>query len=378
MTASVTNYVYLNTASSCVPAVKTSAFAAADIPIAVVTASGSAITGITDDRTMFNAPSSSGGSGNMSFTPPGTWSGTSAYPTVGTVVTYNGASYILNTAVTAPTTAALIQAKSANNASSLAFTSNVTSGNLLVAIVGATQIGGATTPNVGSATVTDTLSGLGWTKAVDTGANTGAASGIWYFRATSTGATTVSFTGAVLGTAQIAIAEFSGLNAITTGTATGYVSSGTPATVSLTPVISGSTIVAGIVSSFNSSYSPASGFTIPTNGQLGTFTFGSVALDYQIGVGTSAVASGFSSGTSSTYATAAAAFTAATTNDTPDMDTGHWTLLGQTAAVDAVNKVMASPASGSAGQMAPRLGQRTRRSSGVCGLGRKPCRWRCS
>ncbi len=48
-----TNYVYLNTASSCVPAVKTSAFTASDIPVAVVVASGSVITAITDDRTMF-------------------------------------------------------------------------------------------------------------------------------------------------------------------------------------------------------------------------------------------------------------------------------------------------------------------------------------
>ena len=55
MTASTTNYVYLNTASSCVPAVKTTAFQEPDVPLAVVTASGSAITGVTDDRVMFTA-----------------------------------------------------------------------------------------------------------------------------------------------------------------------------------------------------------------------------------------------------------------------------------------------------------------------------------
>lgn len=55
MTASTTNYVYLNTAASCVPAVKTSTFVAADIPIAQVVTSSSAITQITDDRTLFNS-----------------------------------------------------------------------------------------------------------------------------------------------------------------------------------------------------------------------------------------------------------------------------------------------------------------------------------
>lgn len=58
MTASATNYVYLNTAASCAPAVKTSAFAAGDIPIATVVAGGSSITSIVDDRTPFSTPGS--------------------------------------------------------------------------------------------------------------------------------------------------------------------------------------------------------------------------------------------------------------------------------------------------------------------------------
>lgn len=53
MTASTTNNVYLNTASSCVPAVKTTAFTSSDIPVAQVVTSGSAITSITDVRTLF-------------------------------------------------------------------------------------------------------------------------------------------------------------------------------------------------------------------------------------------------------------------------------------------------------------------------------------
>ena len=53
MTGSTTNNVYLDTASSCAPAVKTSAFTSADIPIAVVTTTSS-ITAISDVRTMMS------------------------------------------------------------------------------------------------------------------------------------------------------------------------------------------------------------------------------------------------------------------------------------------------------------------------------------
>ncbi len=61
LTANATNYIYLNTSASCVPAIKTSAFVAADIPIAVIVTGPSTITSITDDRTMFNVPGNSGG-----------------------------------------------------------------------------------------------------------------------------------------------------------------------------------------------------------------------------------------------------------------------------------------------------------------------------
>lgn len=60
MTNSTTNYVYLDAAASCAPAVSTSTFTAANIPIAIVVASGGAITTITDDRTMFEVITSSG------------------------------------------------------------------------------------------------------------------------------------------------------------------------------------------------------------------------------------------------------------------------------------------------------------------------------
>lgn len=66
MAANTTNYVYLNPSANCLPAVKTTAFAVTDIPVAVVTTSGSAITVVSDVRTPFtSAPlgaASAGGS----------------------------------------------------------------------------------------------------------------------------------------------------------------------------------------------------------------------------------------------------------------------------------------------------------------------------
>jgi hypothetical protein len=84
MTASTTNYVYLNTSASCVPAVKTSTFVAADIPVATVTTSGSAITAITDVRTLFQqGGSGSGGSGTVNS---GTTPRLAYYATSGTAI----------------------------------------------------------------------------------------------------------------------------------------------------------------------------------------------------------------------------------------------------------------------------------------------------
>lgn len=96
MTASTTNYVYLNTASSCVPAVKTTTFTSSDIAIATVITGTSTITAtcivsgtgvgtgsfpcIQDDRTLFVAPGGSATSTNPQLTvgsslAAGSWSG---------------------------------------------------------------------------------------------------------------------------------------------------------------------------------------------------------------------------------------------------------------------------------------------------------------
>ncbi len=65
LTASTTNYVFLNIASSCAPGSNTSGFSSTTIPIATVVTGGSTITSITDVRTFFvSTNSSSGGLGN--------------------------------------------------------------------------------------------------------------------------------------------------------------------------------------------------------------------------------------------------------------------------------------------------------------------------
>jgi hypothetical protein len=61
MTNATTNYVYLDSASSCVPAKSTSTFPATGIPIATVATSGGAITAVTDRRVLLMV--GAGGSG---------------------------------------------------------------------------------------------------------------------------------------------------------------------------------------------------------------------------------------------------------------------------------------------------------------------------
>ena len=66
LAASTTYHLYLNTSSSCAPAVKTTGFTGSDIPLAVVVTGASSITSISDDRTMF-FPAGSVSSGVTSF-----------------------------------------------------------------------------------------------------------------------------------------------------------------------------------------------------------------------------------------------------------------------------------------------------------------------
>jgi len=65
LTASATNYIYLDPANSCTPTASASAFTTGDIPIATVITGTASITSIADDRTWFTSTPASGS------TPPG-------------------------------------------------------------------------------------------------------------------------------------------------------------------------------------------------------------------------------------------------------------------------------------------------------------------
>jgi Pectate lyase superfamily protein len=84
LTASATNYIYLDPANNCSPAASTSAFAAGQVPIATVVTGASSITSITDARTWFQPQPCTAGAGgaihcsslgtnqNITLTPSGT------------------------------------------------------------------------------------------------------------------------------------------------------------------------------------------------------------------------------------------------------------------------------------------------------------------
>ena len=73
LVASTTNYIYLDPANNCSPAVSTSTFSAGQIPIAKVVAGASSITSITDARTWFAPqPCVAGSAGDIHCTSMGT------------------------------------------------------------------------------------------------------------------------------------------------------------------------------------------------------------------------------------------------------------------------------------------------------------------
>jgi hypothetical protein len=82
-----TNYVYLDTASSCVPASNTSGYSSGLIADATVVTSGGVITSITDDRTFGLANSTGGAIGTVS---------TTGSPASGNLSCFSGATSITN------------------------------------------------------------------------------------------------------------------------------------------------------------------------------------------------------------------------------------------------------------------------------------------
>ena len=308
MTASTSNYVYLNTAASCVPATKLTPFTSSDIPIALVVTGSSTITSITDDRSMFQVPGSGSSSGYMSLI--GAWSSSTTY-SPGQVVTYSSHAYLC-TGTVSPLVSN-VQNVAETGASSLAFSSAVSSGDLIVVAFAAES-------NVATRTISDTL----LTSYTRVGYTTGDPNDIAIFVgiAPSSGADTITFnSGASF--PKITMSEFSGLGSTVNTSSFVYVSSGNPVTTSITTTAA--TVVFEAVASYNNS----SVFT--------TISGGGVALTAQAN-GNDAIAGAFgtfaSAGTytiglnltgTNTTPIGVVAFTNSAT--TPDVDTSHWIAL---------------------------------------------------
>ncbi|VVC05058.1 Uncharacterised protein [uncultured archaeon] len=166
MTASTTNYIYLNSSNDCTPATKTTAFIGGDIPIATVVTSSSAITTITDERTMFSVTIGSiSGSGTLGYLP--IWTGNATIGnsqidfgiTTANTLTSQG-SLQVNAIPSTNNTAPFITLQSTNNSSSAA--GNITlnastttdansSGNISL---NTNATGGTQTGNISLSTIT--------------------------------------------------------------------------------------------------------------------------------------------------------------------------------------------------------------------------------
>jgi len=229
MTASATNYVYLNTASSCAPASNTTGYSSTTIPIATVVTGGSTITSITDDRTLGFA-TALGSSGGVT-----SWSGD------GSMSCNSGSTGAVAMSLCQPTagdiwgrppgsgggtnaSAYLVQHTSSFNFSSsdsLAFVSSVTAGHAIL-IFGWVNVGTAS-----SATVTDSSGGTP-TLATSTGP-----AGIWYECSAHGGSTTIGISGGGGNWYALHIVEIQGNLASSCLDASGTASAGSSSSVSI-------------------------------------------------------------------------------------------------------------------------------------------------
>jgi hypothetical protein len=105
LTTNTTNYIFLNTSSSCVPSAKTTQFTSSDIPIGIVTTGVSTITNVLDVRSMFQTPNNGGG-GPPSGTASGMLSGSYPNPSlVNTIDIQQAPYYASGSSFTTTTTA---------------------------------------------------------------------------------------------------------------------------------------------------------------------------------------------------------------------------------------------------------------------------------
>jgi hypothetical protein len=171
----------------------------------------------------------------------------------GAGVVYNGTSL---PAGGLPSVPSVIQSRAQSNATSLAFSSNVTSGNLLVALIGDEAA-------VTTASVSDTR-GSSWSSAINVTGTTNLK--IFYALAASSGANTVTFTGwSSPGWSNVAIMEIANTQGVLDGTPVGT-NAGATSPGSLTTTFANSIAVVGL-DGFHSgtTWTAPSGWTLTQN-----------------------------------------------------------------------------------------------------------------
>ena len=273
------------------------------------------VTILTDGTNYFSARGLGGSGSGSGMNYLGAWAA-GAY-SVGNVVLYNGNLYLCISPVTAGTPAFVQSAQgTANSNLSVAFTSSVTVGDLLLVSIATT--GSWTAP-------TDTLGTTYTLAAQQTGTNNTA---LYYGVAPSSGPNTVSTFGGSPDLAMV-ISEFSHVNALPNATAAQYLASGgvgSHITIAITSTIASSLVYAAIGGNTgHSAFTTITGFSIAAQTSNGSgsrmlvcpYSFETTAGAYSPGAqqndGTSspadfpAIAVAFDSGIQS-----------------PSIDTAHW------------------------------------------------------
>lgn len=143
LTASTTNYIYLNTASSCAPAAKTTAFTSQDIPIATAVTGTTTITSVTDDRNPF-VFSATGTVTSVGLSLPSIFTVTGSPVTSSGVLTGVFASETANTFLAAP-----------NGTTGAPSFRAIAAADVPASLTSTTSVNGTTIP--ASATLTQTL-----------------------------------------------------------------------------------------------------------------------------------------------------------------------------------------------------------------------------